>query len=91
MVSVEQGDRYANVWQRCRRRVNPDAERAQVHAAAPPDCSADGFFPMVIVDEAHHAAAATYRTALAHLGFLPLADSSDQGTWKRRRTTTSRR
>ncbi len=28
-------------------------------------------FKIVVVDEAHHAAASTYRTALAHLGFLP--------------------
>jgi ATP-dependent helicase IRC3 len=38
-------------------------------------------FPIVIVDEAHHAAAATYRTTLAHLGFLPFAkveDGSDE-------------
>jgi ATP-dependent helicase IRC3 len=34
-------------------------------------------FRVVIVDEAHHAAAPTYRTALAHLGFLPMADASD--------------
>lgn len=36
-----------------------------------------GAFRVVIVDEAHHAAASTYRTALAHLGFLPLAAGSD--------------
>lgn len=30
-----------------------------------------GPFRLVIVDEAHHASARTYRTALAHLGFLP--------------------
>ena len=34
-------------------------------------------FRLVIVDEAHHAAAPTYRTVLAHLGFLPLADVSE--------------
>jgi ATP-dependent helicase IRC3 len=34
-------------------------------------------FRIVIVDEAHHAAAASYRTALVHLGFLPPADASD--------------
>jgi superfamily II DNA or RNA helicase len=33
----------------------------------------------VVVDEAHHAAAASYRTALAHLGFLPLEVSSESG------------
>lgn len=35
-------------------------------------------FRIVIVDESHHASAATYRTALAHLGFLPMADASDE-------------
>lgn len=35
-------------------------------------------FRLVIVDEAHHAAASTYRTALVHLGFLPPADASDR-------------
>jgi superfamily II DNA or RNA helicase len=30
---------------------------------------------LVVVDEAHHAAAPSYRTALAHLGFLPMADA----------------
>lgn len=34
-------------------------------------------FRIVIVDEAHHAAAATYRTALVRLGFLPPADASE--------------
>lgn len=35
-------------------------------------------FRIVVVDEAHHAAADTYRTVLARLGFLPLADASDK-------------
>lgn len=34
---------------------------------------------IVVVDEAHHSAAATYRTTLAHLGFLPKADISESG------------
>lgn len=34
-------------------------------------------FRIVIVDEAHHAAAQTYRTTLTHLGFLPPADASE--------------
>lgn len=34
-------------------------------------------FRIVIVDEAHHSAAASYRTALVHLGFLPPADASN--------------
>lgn len=33
---------------------------------------------IVVVDEAHHAAAASYRTVLAKLGFLPMADASDK-------------
>lgn len=36
-------------------------------------------FRIVVVDEAHHAAAATYRTVLARLGFLPKADESESG------------
>lgn len=32
-------------------------------------------FRIVIVDEAHHAAASSYRTSLVHLGFLPPADA----------------
>ena len=34
-------------------------------------------FRIVIVDEAHHAAADSYRSCLAHLGFLPKADISE--------------
>jgi ATP-dependent helicase IRC3 len=37
----------------------------------------DHTFRLVIVDEAHHSAAASYRTALVHLGFLPAEDASD--------------
>ena len=33
-------------------------------------------FRIVVVDEAHHASAPTYRTALVHLGFLPPSDIS---------------
>jgi ATP-dependent helicase IRC3 len=35
-----------------------------------------GTFNLVIVDEAHHAAAPTYRGALARLGFLPFANDT---------------
>lgn len=35
-------------------------------------------FRLVVIDEAHHAAAATYRTALALLGFLPPAAAADK-------------
>lgn len=34
---------------------------------------------IVVIDEAHHAPAATYRTVLARLGFLPKADESESG------------
>lgn len=34
-------------------------------------------FRLVVVDEAHHASASTYRTTLVHLGFLPPSDASD--------------
>lgn len=37
-----------------------------------------GPFRIVVVDEAHHAAAATYRTTLARLGFLPPAAAADK-------------
>lgn len=69
MVSVEQGSRYANL-------------HGDVIVASIQTLQAMKFRRLkrlltrctprvVIVDEAHHAAAATYRTALAHLGFLP--------------------
>lgn len=35
-------------------------------------------FKLVIIDEAHHAAAPSYRTALVHLGFLPPDEASDE-------------
>lgn len=74
MVMVEQGDRHASVY-------------ADVIVASIQTLSAMKFrrlsrllarltFRLVVVDEAHHSAAATYRTALAMLGFLPLADIS---------------
>jgi ATP-dependent helicase IRC3 len=77
MVSVEQGDRVANRY-------------SDVVVASIQTLSARKFtrmkrlleshvFRLVIVDEAHHAAAASYRTALVHLGFLPPADASESG------------
>jgi len=36
-----------------------------------------GHIPLVVIDEAHHAAAASYRTALVHLGFLPKCEASE--------------
>jgi ATP-dependent helicase IRC3 len=75
MVSIEQGDRHANSYS--------DVVIASIQTLA-----AMKFrrlkrllqrhtFRLVIVDEAHHAAAASYRTALVHLGFLPAADASE--------------
>lgn len=75
MVSIEQGDRTANRY-------------SDVIVASIQTLAAVKFRRLkrlmqhhtpriVIIDEAHHAAAATYRTALAHLGFLPTADMSD--------------
>lgn len=76
MVSIEQGSLYSN-------------PHSDVIAASIQTLSAMKFrrlkrlltrhkFRIVIVDEAHHSAAATYRTALVHLGFLPPADASDR-------------
>jgi superfamily II DNA or RNA helicase len=74
-VSIEQADRYAS-------------PAADIVIASIQTLAASKFrrlhrllqrgpFRLVIVDEAHHAAAATYRTALVHLGFLPPAEGSD--------------
>lgn len=74
MCSVEQGDRFSNSYS--------DVVIASIQTLA-----ARKFhrlqrllqrhnFRIVVVDEAHHAAASTYRTALVHLGFLPPADAS---------------
>jgi len=77
MVAIEQADRHASRY-------------ADVIVASIQTLSAGKFrrlqrllhtmppFRVVIVDEAHHAAAATYRTALVHLGFLPPADATEQ-------------
>ncbi len=75
MVSIEQGDRMAN-------------RHSDVIIASIQTLQATKFrrlkqllehntFRLVVVDEAHHAAAPTYRTALVHLGFLPPADISE--------------
>lgn len=75
MVSIEQGDRYANRY--CDVIIASiqtlQAAKFRRLKALMKYCK----FRIVIVDEAHHAAAATYRTALVHLGFLPAADASD--------------
>lgn len=76
-VSVEQGERYAS-------------RTSDVVVASIQTLQASRFrrlfrlmahhvFRVVVIDEAHHAAAPTYRTALAHLGFLPMADVSESG------------
>lgn len=74
-VSIEQADRYAS-------------PHSDVVIASIQTLQATRFkrlkrlldrhkFRIVVVDEAHHAAAPSYRTALAHLGFLPMADATD--------------
>lgn len=76
MVSIEQGPRRANRY--------ADVVVASIQTLAASSCrrlhDLIRFQPfgLVIVDEAHHAAAASYRTVLAHLGFLPLEDISDE-------------
>jgi len=75
LVSVEQGDRHAT-------------PHSDVVVASIQTLSAMGFrrldrlqrshtFRLVIIDEAHHAAASTYRNVLVRLGFLPAADATD--------------
>lgn len=77
MISIEQGDRHANRY-------------GDVVIASIQTLQAMKFrrlkrlisqrpFRVAIVDEAHHAAASTYRSALVHLGFLPPATASESG------------
>ncbi|MHB1260305.1 MAG: DEAD/DEAH box helicase [Thermoplasmatota archaeon] len=69
LVSIEQGDRMANLYS--------DVVVASIQTLAARDCrrlhrlTAAMQIRIVIVDEAHHAAAKTYRQVLHHLGFLP--------------------
>lgn len=76
MVSIEQGARHANRFS--------DVVVASIQTLAASKCrrlfDLIRFQPfgIVIVDEAHHAAAASYRTVLVHLGFLPPEDASDE-------------
>lgn len=76
MVSVEQGDRRSNRY-------------SDVVVAGIQTLAAQRFKRLktllryhsprlIVIDEAHHAAAASYRTALVHLGFLPPTDASDE-------------
>lgn len=75
-VGIEQGDRHASSMS--------DVVIASIQTLTAVKCRRlkrlleRHRFKLVIVDEAHHAAAASYRTALAHLGFLPMADASDE-------------
>lgn len=75
VVDIEQGDRYAT------RYSNVVIASIQTLAAVKfrrlHRLLRDHTFRLVVIDEAHHAAAASYRTALVHLGFLPPADASD--------------
>ena len=76
MVSVEQADRHAY--------AGSDVVIASIQTLAARKFTRlhrllQRFTPrIVVVDEAHHAAADTYRTALVHLGFLPPSDASDK-------------
>jgi len=76
-VSIEQGERHANRWS--------DVVIASIQSLAARKFTRlqrllrqQHVFRLVIVDEAHHCGAPTYRTALVHLGFLPPADASDE-------------
>lgn len=76
MVSIEQGDRHANRY--CDVIVASIQTLAAMKFRRLKDLMRFSDFRLVVIDEAHHAAAATYRTALVHLGFLPAADASDK-------------
>lgn len=75
-VSIEQADRYANGLS--------DVVVASIQTLSGMKFRRlkrlleRGPFNLVIIDEAHHAAASTYRTALVHLGFLPPAEASEK-------------
>lgn len=75
MVAIEQGDlhasRFADIVVAS---IQTLAARKYVRLER---LLARHTFRIVVVDEAHHAAADSYRTTLAKLGFLPLADVSD--------------
>ena len=69
-ISIEQGDRHASSWS--------DVVIASIQTLAASDYRRlDRLVRqrqprIVVVDEAHHAAAKTYRNTLARLGFLPM-------------------
>lgn len=76
MVGIEQGERRASRY--C------DVIVAGIQTLAAQDFKRLKRFlqhhspRIVVIDEAHHAAAASYRTALVHLGFLPPEDASNE-------------
>lgn len=83
-VGIEQGDRVAS--RAC------DVVVASIQTLQATDyrrldrLTAHHRFRVVIVDEAHHAAAMTYRTVLAKLGFIPLAEPNVAKTWRDAKT-----
>lgn len=80
MIGIEQGERRAS--------VHSDVVIASIQTLAAESGGIPfrrlqrflrvGPFRVVVIDEAHHASAATYRNALVHLGFLPPADATDE-------------
>lgn len=77
VVMIEQADRYASPY--------ADVVVASIQTLSARRCarlkrlvSRHGPFRIVVVDEAHHAAASSYRNVLVQLGFLPAADESDE-------------
>lgn len=88
LVSIEQGERMANLYS--------DVVVASIQTLAARDCrrlfrllSGGMQFRIVIVDEAHHAAARTYRQVFHHLGFLPslAAEADDKDLADEQRAT----
>jgi ATP-dependent helicase IRC3 len=75
LVTIEQGDRHAS--------PHSDVVIASIQTLAALKCRRlhrllqRHTFRLVVVDEAHHISAPSYRTALVHLGFLPPADASE--------------
>lgn len=76
MVSIEQGDRHANPYS--------DVVVASIQTLAAMKMRRlkrllhRTRFRLVVIDEAHHASAASYRNVLVALKFLPPADASEQ-------------
>ncbi len=75
MVDIEQGSRYANRYSDVIVAGIQTLQGGKFKRLR--DLMRFSTFRVVVVDEAHHAAAPSYRTALVHLGFLPPADASD--------------